>query len=312
MSDIKTKTIKNTSGVQQSVVYRGSQFILQPYDEATYDVVIADLFLEMCAPIVVDTTERIGDTYAPEFQRSTKWLANMTGDPDAPDEVEQTLVDKDTRRWRKLKVPNPNKAARTISRVKYGGQIQYTARDGGLVNQTAPAKTLEVPPFRRRALPIEEAEWFKNRDGLSSSPGAVIFSRPPSDFEPDMSWPLDRMRSYAQFLDQSAGARGVLGPSEEDLVARATGEGFSKVQLAEELRKAKQSLMRWLYFKLVNPDCRLPTRIEFEEWLTGKSAVEIEESEVEKLFEKADRQTKTAKETQSRAKGKADDKSAQV
>lgn len=300
----QTKTLKNTSGVPQSIVYKGNQFVLSPHDEQTYDAIVADIFLEKCSPIVIDSTERVGDTYAPDFQSNTVWVANVTGDPDAPKEIEITHVDKDTRKWKKSKVVNPNAVARTLSREMKGGQRQYVAKDGGLVNETVPSKMIEIPAYRRRPLPTVQAEWFLNRDAMGESPGAAIKARSPSDFEPDMSWSVDRLRAYLNYLEPDAGKRGILGQSEEDLAKKVKEEKMGAVEAKELIRQTKQELVKRLYFKVVNPAYPLPSRIEFEEYLTGKSVAQIEEAEIQALLEKADRQAKTATEKLSRDKAK--------
>jgi hypothetical protein len=294
------KTIKNTSGVPQSIVFKGQQFVLERYDEQTYEALIADLFLDKCGPIVVDTTDNMGDTYAPDFKRDTVWVANVTGDPDCPAEVEKTHVDKDTRRWKRSMVTNPNTVARALSREIRGGQRQYTAKDGGLVNETVPARVIEIPPYRRRPLPTHQAEWFLNRDASSESPGAAIKSTAPGDFEPEQSWSVDRLRAYLQYLEPSAGARGILGPSEDDLAKQVKEKKMGSTEAKELIRQTKQMLLKRLYFKVANPLYRKPTRIEFEEYLTGKSAAQLEQSEIDALLEKADKQAASTAVVQSR------------
>jgi len=51
---------------------------------------------------------------------------------------------------------------------------------------------------------------------------------------------------------------------------------------------------------LVNLECRLPTRDEFNEFLTGKSEVEVSREEIAELLQVSDREVNKVK-----ARGKA-------
>jgi hypothetical protein len=89
MKDLKT--LRNTSTVAQSVVFKGQQFTLSPHDEQTYEVDVADKFIEFCSPVVVDVSaDTMGSMYAPELIAKTVWLANVTGNPDSPSTVTVT------------------------------------------------------------------------------------------------------------------------------------------------------------------------------------------------------------------------------
>jgi hypothetical protein len=270
------KTIKNTSAVAQSIIFKGLQFVLQPFDEQTFDAAIADKFLELCAPLVSDATSNIADTYAPDLQLETVWVANMTGSPEAPDKIEVSTFTKN-RRWEKLAIPNPNKDARTISREMKGGHRQFFGKDGGMIQESLIGKVYAAPPYRRTPMPKVVADWFLMRDANAhDSRGAVIKSRPPSSFEPDMHWPLAEMRTYLRLIDPMC----KLPMGDDELKGRAVQEQWTEQQAKEELRKAKHECLKILYFRVVDPKYRLPTREEFAEFYSGKSAEEVTKQEL--------------------------------
>lgn len=307
MSNTDLKTIKNTLNAPQSIVYKGRQFVLGARDEQTYEAVIANAFLEKCAPIVQEVKMDLGSTWAPELQLKTVWVANVTGNPDAPATIPDRRYDRTLQRYTEVDVPNPNTKAHPVAREMKGGHRQYTARDGGLVQESLPSRTWVVPTYRRVPMPEAEANWFLNRDAMCGpSRGAVIRSRGRSDFEPDMTWLYEDMRVYGRLLDPSMD----LGPDDAKIindvkaeVDAAAKEGLWKprkieVELKERgkeaLRSAKQSLFHRMYFRLVNPDYPLPTRSEYNEFLTGQSQVDVEEAELERLLAKAEKATKVA------------------
>ena len=144
---------------------------------------------------------------------------------------------------------------------------------------------------------------------LPGNVGAVIASRPRSDFEPDMTWPYEDMRNYARLTDPSMD----IGPddariindvkAEVDILARDNAWKPRKIEIElkergkEALRSAKQALFHRLYFRLVNTDYKLPTRSEFNEFVTGRSEADVEEAELERILAKAEKATKAAEKT---------------
>lgn len=285
MKDLKT--IRNTSTVAQSIVFKGQQFTLSPHDEQTYEIDVADKFLEFCSPVVVDVSaDSMGSMYAPELIAKTVWLANVTGNPDSPSTVTVTKYMKNgSLRTEKVSMPNPNHEPRSLSWELKGGHKQYTAQDGGLVQLSLTPRMLTIPPFKRRPFASEEAEFFMANDAMTEVRGAAIRSRAPSDFEPDMTWKLAEMRAFLRLTDPQAD----IGPDDKMLAEQAAREGWDEKKANEELRKAKQMVMRRLYFRLVDPKYRLPTRKEFNEFLTGKSEESVQKEELSALLAQADK-----------------------
>jgi hypothetical protein len=285
MDDIKS--VRNTSTVPQSIVYKGQQFVLGPREEQTYEAEIANRFIEVCSPVVVDVSgEEFGQTFAPDRQAQTVWVANMTGNPELPRRTKvQRYMKTGTLRTEPVEVDHPNLEPRTLAWEFKGGHEQFVGGDGKLVQRTLNSRLLVVPPFKRRPFTKPEADFIFANDNLSEARGCVVESRAPSEFEPDMSWKLSDMRAYFRLTDPMAD----LGPDEKALGERARAETWDEKRATEEVRKAKQMCMRKLYFRLVNPAYRLPTRKEFNEFMTGKSEENIQKEELNEILAAADK-----------------------
>mgnify|MGYP001619221893 CR=1 FL=1 len=264
-----TKVIRNNSGVDQYVVVKGRQVVLPARTEREMDISVAAKFLETCGVLVSEVLE-IGGTYTPKEAALTVWVANMTGDPDAAPEVSAKRTNRG--HWEDVKVPNPLKEPRTLSRSMGGAMRENITPSGALEGINEFPSLITIPPYQRREMPSHVARWFLNRDrtGERHQRGAAIESRPPSNFEPDMKWPLDEMRSYLRLIDQNAQA----GMSEEQVRKSAQRrKNSSKTDEDYEVRLAKETVMKRLFKRLANPAVRLPSRAEFTEFVTGKVAV---------------------------------------
>lgn len=294
------KTLRNTMAVPQSIIYNGRQFVLGENAEQTFDSVIADKFLAKCYPVVVDVAQEVGNEVIKEEQKQYEWVANITGNPAAPDKVMGKKYSRDSFKWLEIELKNPNKAPRTLTRTHKGGHLSYTAKDGGLVQQSIPSSDWKILPFRRVQMPTAIAEWFVKRDGTSGDGrGACIMSRPQSSFEPDMSWPLDEMRNYGRLLNPGMDLgqdEGMIADRVKKNVAKLakTEKGKEmtedqlkaelKSQLKEALRVAKQAFFHSLYFFLVDPQYTLPTRKEYNEFVTGKAEDEVTEDDLDAIL----------------------------
>jgi hypothetical protein len=297
-----TKTLRNTTAVPQSLIYKGRQFVLGEHEEQSFAGDVADAFLGKCAPVVVDIAYDIGHTTVKHVEDTEAWVANVTGNPASPDLVEQKYFDKSSLRWSSREIKNPNKAPHTISRESKGGHFAYTASDGGLVQKSLPSTVWTILPYRRVKMHKATADWFVTRDGSSgASRGACIMSRAPSEFEPDMTWSLDDMRVYMKLVMPDA----PLGPDEAKIIAQAKSvaakwakthtdakpedvEAKVKEELRTGLNAAKQALFRQMYFVLVDPAYTLPSRKEFREFISGKSEDSISDDDMAELLAKAD------------------------
>jgi hypothetical protein len=251
----KLKAIRNNSGVAQSVMYGGKKITIGPNEERSYVAELADHIIGECAGIVVEVTDDFGASYV-EDPTNTIWIANMTGDPDAPNEV--TVKEVQNKKWIDVQIPNPRKHARDVKEWAEGPMVEYTAKDGVLEALNMPGKYITIPPYKRIELDAGMGRWFMERVAMSARRTVdrqdlrlACVSRAPGKFEPSMDWPLDEMRAYLTFAD--AHAKQV--PSEAEL-----RKASKPSELDDVLDDAKRMTMKRIYFRLVNPKCRLPTR----------------------------------------------------
>ena len=293
--------IKNNTGVPQSIVHMGRQIALGPHETHQFAKEVADKFLENRAPLVSIVEEDLGGTYA-EKDDSIMWLANVTGNMDAPDMVkDKRFINKG---WSTVDVENPNKGARDLSWMYDPGQEFYTARDGALESRNLFPVKYQIPSFMRRAVKKDVAQWILMRDSTSgpTTRGAVIASRAPAAFEPSMSWSLNDMRAYLRLIDPDA----EMVPSEEDVIKEAKKDSRIRQAGDEGLIAAvgamKRVCYKRLFFRIVDPRYTLPTEAEFREFVTGAPPQEIAAEEVVMgMIEKSEKDVAKTKRRRSKA-----------
>jgi hypothetical protein len=285
--------LRNNTGVAQNIVYEGRQIVLGPHEDGDYVKPVADKFLEIRAPLVTVAEEDIGGIYE-EGSPDTVWVANMTGNPDSPDQVKAKLFV--NRQWQMIPVDNPNKAARPLVLKCDMGMKEYTAKDGALESLNLGKKVIRIPPYKRRAMPSNEARWWLNRDAISEAHyrGASIKSRAPSAFEPRPdtidSWSLDELRAYLKLMDPNA----EMGRSEEQVARDAKKRNHRKnEEVLAHVEEEKSLIMKRLFFRLADPRYPVPSRREFEEFMRG--APEPEASVSDDVIEQAEKQLTKAK-----------------
>lgn len=255
---MELKIVRNLTAVDQSVVYKGTQITLRPKEEKPFVKEVADFFLAE-APLYVQEieAENFGQPYEAPNDIADIWVANMSGDPDAPETVKVKKWHE--RQWSLVDVPNPKKDPITVGRDLDLGMTAYTDASDHPAALNLGKKRIAVPPYNRRKLPLAIGEWFLERDGsqFPTMRGVCIKSRAPSTFEPNMQWNLDDMRLYLKLTDASA----VEGPSEAACVRSAT-KGNVEPELV--LFEAKALCMKRLHKRLVDPQYRLPNKKEFD------------------------------------------------
>lgn len=255
---MELKRVKNVSGVDQTLVVNGKAMLLRKDQEIDMEAGVATAFLSKLEGLVVELAD-IGGVVEDESEKLVLWIANMTGDPDARDEVDGRTVEKG--RWLPCKRPNPVKQPRTLTETSKGDMQEFIGQSGVEARNLFPT-VWSIPPFKRRKFPLHTGKWFMNRVA-TGCPGAAIKSRAPSAFEPDMRWDLDDMRMYLGLV-----APGVpLGKSLLKLKTdHSKRRGGSETELKQAIRREKEQLMKRLHKYLANPAIRLPRIEEFEEY----------------------------------------------
>lgn len=281
--------IKNNTVHDQYVIYKGTQVILSPEEERTVEKALGDLFLQKCPSHVSEI--KIGEEYLDnDKDNETVWIANVTGDPRQPEKFTTKRYSK-ANGWQRVDIDNPKRKPFTIKRSMGGSMVEYTNKDGILEGLNKWGRDYTIPPFQRAPFPRHVARWFLNRDALQmpEMKGACIKSRPKSHFEPDSSWPLDDIRSYFKLLNPVAD----LGPAEKEITHYKNGQKRKDQGAAQiELANAKVEILKQLYFYLVDPKVRLPSRAEFVEFRDGvEEEEELSVEEAARLLQNAEQNT---------------------
>ena len=262
-------TLKNNTGVPQSIVFKGRQIVIDGNAEQTFDEQVATMFLEMRQPLVIKAEDPV-DAFSDDPENMV-WIANMTGNIDLPEKVQvKRLINKS---WEYVDAPNPKRKKTEIKREWDMGMQSYTAKDGALEMLNLGKKWITVPAFSRRLFPKNVASWSLNRDSRlePESRGSITKSRAPTEFEPTSHWKLDDIRAYFRLIDPGA----EVGPSEAE-VRKAAKTDENAVRAGESgeaayVDAAKRLIINRLFFRVVDPQYTLPTQAEFHEFITGVS-----------------------------------------
>ncbi len=279
---MQLKTLRNVTSFEQSIVFKGTKLTLDSGEESTFPLDVATLFLEECDGLVQEVT--MDDIEAQFGIEEPLWIANVTGAPWLRDkEVTRQRYDRKERRNFLECEPMENSSPMPVKWVYQPGMQEYMGTDGGLLALNLFPQKFTIPPFRRLQVPMDIGRWMLRRDRqqLATMQGCLIKSRKPSHFEPDESWPLDEMRLYLQFLDSKADT----GRSEAQLRAWSKNKKGKEKDAELEVRRAKRGLMKELFYYLVNPKCKLPTKVQFEEWKKGAPLDEEEQFAMSDLSE---------------------------
>lgn len=282
MSDLKR--IRNNSGVAQAVVYQGRQIKLDAYVEDTMAEDLANVFLAKCAPMV----EEVEDDPAiidPDAEDDGMWIANVTGNPQFPREVDAKRLE--NKKWVHCKIKNPASEPFPVKRQYDPGQQAYTGRDGSWMTKNLAPANIEIKPYQRKKVSKAVGQWFLNREGVSMrlsgfSPSAIR-SRKPNSYEPSMDWELDEIRTYLKLI--SAGA--AICPSEKEIAAKVREQQLTETELKTLLDDTKKKAVNDAWYYVCDPKYRQPTRAEVRELLTGKSTSATVDYQVEKILEDA-------------------------
>lgn len=278
-------TIRNNLDVDQVIIFRGAQAILPALAEETMDAERAQAFLNKCYPVVVKT-HREPNGLPEQTASETVWLANMTGNLDLPEKIKVRVMDSETRRYKEIEAPNPKRDPKPQIREYDAGSWEAKDVIGQPFWYNYPKIPIKLAAFTRKPFTREIATWMLTRDGrmVDGRAGSLIQSRAPTHFEPDMKWSLNDARAYLRCIDPKA----ELGMDEEQLVKKAQQKKLTKEQTVALLRDTKDTLLKRLFFRLADPRFQLPTREEFQEFLTGRPAEEIEEAELTDLLKRVE------------------------
>jgi hypothetical protein len=245
--------IRNTSDIERKVLFNKKIEVIYPQTVRSVPRELASAFVE----------EHPSDVqyYVPVklppigVGERVVWLANVTGNPFAPDEVMDIRIVKGKRE--EYKVQNPNKRPIPVKGLMGVGQLwQKNPHSGEEECINLPKIAIEIPPFARIRCGHFVADWLMVRDGMSgiAHRGKLLVCNEPGDCEPNDSWSLDEIRQYALFVDSVTFSQAEhIGPSEADLKADPAA-----------VLEAKELLLRKVFFRVVDPKYSKPTRSQWD------------------------------------------------
>lgn len=256
---MQLKKIRNFTATAQSVIVDGNQVVLDGNTERFFPSDIANLFLAECGAFVKEVVvAAVKETATDE----RIYLANMTGNPDAPASVGVKFPQKSQygMGWGLRDEANPVKAARELKYVMKGAQVEFQGQDG-LEGQNTFPTTYKIPPYTRVPFPPHIANWIMSRDARNEPHyrGQVMQSRYVA-FAPDSDWDLDDLRLFLKQCDPKA----QLGPSEAQV--NADNQGADEETLLIKIYEAKEVALQRIHFQISNPQVNLPTPKTFEQF----------------------------------------------
>src|SRR5690348_1320585 len=139
------KRLRNLTAVEQSIFIDNRRIVLNGAEEKDFDETVAMAFLQVCDGLVEEVVApvEVGAVYEEVSDSGYMWLANMTGNPDAP---------KTVKRKKKLPrgeseyvdVPNPLAEPMDVVREMDGGMREYETQDGVLADNL-PKTEIRIP-----------------------------------------------------------------------------------------------------------------------------------------------------------------------
>jgi len=300
----KQQIIRNNLNRDVSVLVEGALKVIPAGAERAVSESLALQFLTEYPgniELIGDPEKRYGTVFNQPNEQEFVIIANMLGDPDAPDEIKQRTFNGKYKVWEDVAVPNPKKEPRTIVREMDLGQDFYVAMDGQEAGKNYGKEIMRLPAFQQTRLKKKAAEWFLNRENnrTKGSRDSAIRSRELPAFRPNHSWKLDDIRAYLRLMDIKA----ILGPSEADIPALYQQEQEIAKSMATDPKTVdefifglKDLALRRLYFRLVNPEFPLRTEEEFRSFVTNFKADEARRLN-QKKFE-AERELKAKEKAQ--------------
>ena len=247
--------IENVVGVEQSVFYNKKRYVIAPFAAEAVPRELADAFLSQRGKYIRYHEDNAMPAGRPGEE--IMYVANMTGDPYAPDEVELVRVRKNEEET--YRIPNPIKLARRLTTYVGLGEKIGTAEDGGITISPQPKQPVILQPFRRYPMPASVADLLMHRDGLREFQhrGQIKLVSPPTIWEANETWTLDELWTFGMMMD-----------TESFKKLRTDGRVKFEFEYGADtvgLGVAKGLLWRYVFFRLVDDRYPKPVKEEFDE-----------------------------------------------
>lgn len=256
-------TIRNTLNKEISVLWNGKRVLLKPFEEITVAGAIAQRFVEIHGHVIekMDPEELFGSV-SEEQKPATIWIANATGNPDAPDEVTVSAYDKEKQDWLPKVIKNRFKQPLPANYLMKGAEEIFIDEDGGRSSRLHAQQSINIPAYKIAEVPYHFGQFILRRAFNSSIAGhtKVIKSREMPAWRPVIAWSIEDLRVYLS-LCKTVDFRETkkYGETTPQLKVRYKGEQFDA-----RVYQAKIDLLKHIFFCLIDPKVQLPTREDFE------------------------------------------------
>lgn len=264
--EVKLKTLRNKRRGQMSLLV-GEGYALEGGSEITLPKNLADEALELY-PEDLEEVEfgALGKDVVEEKSRLV-YLANLSGDPDAPGRV-TVRVRKDPSTGAPVEITEENRLAKaTPFKHEYtSGQFPETFTANGVKQQKGnPRHKLVVEPGTRIGVERRIAEGLLASASLNKPESRrwVIEAREPGKhFEPRQTWSLDQLRAWLYMVEKDLK---ICGPSEADLRKSIRPQTSAKADIAVE--EARRLMWRRCWLRMVDPLKDIPGKSAFERFV---------------------------------------------
>lgn len=261
--------VRNKTERPITLAFNGRVTTIPAYEEIPLNEELAQAFLAHHHASVEIAAD---DIIVPEpVQAKPKefWIANLTGNPMSPETIPFKEYDKVTKELKTVHLANPYKRAYPLHLEMSGNEVYY--RDAmGDASYYEPAIIYRIPPYTACKVPENFFNWAIQRAANSSMSGEREYGPcdPLPEFLPNKKdWSIAKLQTYLQLLDPSildlpkAQRSEILGKSEASIMvvhkADPTGAIF-------DIAKAKNDLVKQIFFRLVDNRYRRPMREEVE------------------------------------------------
>lgn len=259
-------TVRNRINQPVSVIFNGKRVVIEAFEEMSMPQLVANKFLEAHPNSVENTLDdAFGASMTPQETPKTMWLANVTGNPDAPESFKYERFDKVTGKMIDVFEANPNRKPRLLKYAMKGAEVLEKNKDGVTESTYRPGRYFELSPYRLMEVDADVGRWIMQREMRARTAGgtACVIARKLPEFSPNYSWSIEDLRTYLTLLrDCDLRDTKKYGATTAMLTSQF---GSKPKELELRIHDAKRALMKYIYFCQINPSIPLPTREEFEE-----------------------------------------------
>ena len=263
-------TLQNTTSRTLTYLIAGRRYELTPQGTEGSSMPVSEGVAAQFLDHFKDNVRIISESETTEYNapvvvKSTVWLANVTGNPDAPREIVHGYVKQGPEQGKAIMGSNPDVEPHTVSVQCYagGGQISKPGPDGQYNCVSGRKKLFFIRPFECKEFPWTIAEQFLGREANKTidQPPAIVKARDLRELEmaPSMKMELNELR----YLHTLMHPEGLHGPNEQQV--RDSIEDDDDADLA--VYKAKYELWKRCFILAVDPNALPIKRKQYEQFV---------------------------------------------